>query len=228
MRVNVSHRQCLMNMATFSCENPCSVGFSTCLWAGIGMQHVFFCSEDRGTKKTELQLKNKTMFWKLIFQDRELENFDIDLVHFKFIIYSIILYIKFWFWFQIIGTPFFPNRPGLAEDVFFLRTSMPEECAKLVPLTPVIREGLASRQWLDMSTINKYMINTYIWVNYNDLTATSLEIMASKRNHPKIALFQVSELLSFTQIYVYTYVYLHMYIHMYIHSWRCSCIMLCS
>ena len=72
------------------------------------------------------------------------------------------------------------------------------------------------------------MINTYIWVNYNDLTATSLEIMASKRNHPKIALFQVSELLSFTQIYVYTYVYLHMYIHMYIHSWRCSCIVLCS
>ena len=34
-----------------------------------------------------------------------------------------------------------------------------------------------------------------IWANYNDLTATSLEIMVSKGNHPKMALFQVSELL---------------------------------
>ena len=33
------------------------------------------------------------------------------------------------------------------------------------------------------------------WVNYNDLTATSLEIIASKGNHPKMALIQVSELL---------------------------------
>ena len=35
----------------------------------------------------------------------------------------------------------------------------------------------------------------YIWVNYNDLTATSLEIMVSKGNDPQMALFQVSELL---------------------------------
>ena len=35
----------------------------------------------------------------------------------------------------------------------------------------------------------------YIWVNYNDLTATSLEIMVSKGNHPKMALIQVSEIL---------------------------------
>ena len=34
-----------------------------------------------------------------------------------------------------------------------------------------------------------------IWVNYNDLTATSLEIMVSKGNHPQMALIQVSELL---------------------------------
>ena len=192
----------------------------------------FFCSEDRGTKKHNCNSRTKQCFGSWFFR---IENwrtliliwFISNSLYFLYII-IILLICKIWFWFQIIGTPFFPNRPGLAEDVFFLRTSMPEECAKLAPLTPVIREGLASRQWLDMSTINKYMINTYIWVNYNDLTATSLEIMASKRNHPKIALFQVSELLSFTQIYVYTYVYLHMYIHMYIHSWRCSCIMLCS
>ena len=40
----------------------------------------------------------------------------------------------------------------------------------------------------------------YYWVNYNDLTATSLGIMVSKGNHPQMALFQVSELLSFAQI----------------------------
>ena len=33
------------------------------------------------------------------------------------------------------------------------------------------------------------------WVNYNDLTATSLEIMVSKGNHPQMALIQVSEIL---------------------------------
>ena len=35
----------------------------------------------------------------------------------------------------------------------------------------------------------------YIWVNYNDLTTTSLEIMVSKGNHPQMALIQISELL---------------------------------
>ena len=34
----------------------------------------------------------------------------------------------------------------------------------------------------------------YIWVNYNDLTATSLEFMVSKGNHPQIALIQVREI----------------------------------
>ena len=42
-------------------------------------------------------------------------------------------------------------------------------------------------------------IYTYIiypnWVNYNDLTATSLEFMVNKGNHSQMALFQVSELL---------------------------------
>ena len=38
-------------------------------------------------------------------------------------------------------------------------------------------------------------IYIYIWVNYNDLTATSLEIMVSKGNHPKMALIHVSEIL---------------------------------
>ena len=34
-----------------------------------------------------------------------------------------------------------------------------------------------------------------IWVNYNELTTTSLEIIVSKGNHPRMALIQVSELL---------------------------------
>ena len=38
-------------------------------------------------------------------------------------------------------------------------------------------------------------IFTYFWVNYNDLTATSLGIMVSQGNHPQMALFQVSEIL---------------------------------
>ena len=38
-----------------------------------------------------------------------------------------------------------------------------------------------------------YNISYIVWVNYNDLTATSLEIMVSKGNHPKMAL--ISELL---------------------------------
>ena len=35
----------------------------------------------------------------------------------------------------------------------------------------------------------------WFWVNYNELTASSLEIIVSKGNHPQMALIQVSELL---------------------------------
>ena len=46
--------------------------------------------------------------------------------------------------------------------------------------------------WLNMWCLYIYI---YIWVNYNDLTATSLGMMISKGNHPQMALFQVSEIL---------------------------------
>ena len=36
-------------------------------------------------------------------------------------------------------------------------------------------------------------VPTFLWVNYNDLTATSLEIMVSIGNDPQMALIQVSE-----------------------------------
>ena len=39
-----------------------------------------------------------------------------------------------------------------------------------------------------------YYIILYIWVNYNELTASSLEIIVSQGNHPQMALIQVSEL----------------------------------
>ena len=35
----------------------------------------------------------------------------------------------------------------------------------------------------------------FFWVNYNELTTSSLEIIVSKGNHPQMALIQVSELL---------------------------------
>ena len=38
-------------------------------------------------------------------------------------------------------------------------------------------------------------IYIYLWVNYNDLTATSLEIMVNKGNHHQMALIQVGEIL---------------------------------
>ena len=39
------------------------------------------------------------------------------------------------------------------------------------------------------------IFGTLIWVNYNELTTSSLEIIVSKGNHPQMALIQVSELL---------------------------------
>ena len=38
-------------------------------------------------------------------------------------------------------------------------------------------------------------IQTYLWVIYEDLTATSLGMMVSEGNHPNMALIQVSEIL---------------------------------
>ena len=40
-----------------------------------------------------------------------------------------------------------------------------------------------------------HILYIYIWVNYSDLTVTSLEIIVSKGNHPQMALIQVSEIL---------------------------------
>ena len=47
-----------------------------------------------------------------------------------------------------------------------------------------------------MCILYMYIIYRYIWVNYNDLTATSQEIMVNKGNHP-----QMAELFSLVKYY---------------------------
>jgi len=54
---------------------------------------------------------------------------------------------------------------------------------------------------LSVLRMKRHSKATNIWVNYNDLTATSLEIMVNKGNHPQMALIQVREILQFTQKY---------------------------
>ena len=56
----------------------------------------------------------------------------------------------------------------------------------LVPMT---------NRWVALLPRMRDNEESLIWVNYNDLTATSLEIILSKGNHPKMALIQVSEIL---------------------------------
>ena len=48
-----------------------------------------------------------------------------------------------------------------------------------------------SKLQADMGTL----VMDIVWVNYNELTTSSLEIIVSKGNHPQMALIQVSELL---------------------------------
>ena len=49
------------------------------------------------------------------------------------------------------------------------------------------------KNWILWGSLEFLLV--FIWVNYNDLTTTSLEIIVSKGNHPQMALIQVSELL---------------------------------
>ena len=44
-------------------------------------------------------------------------------------------------------------------------------------------------------SLSLYMCIVYIWVNNNDLTATSLRVMVSRGDYPQMTSFQVSELL---------------------------------
>ena len=63
------------------------------------------------------------------------------------------------------------------------------------PWTPLRRLGAVLHEGGTTSKGRQKERNHNIWVNYNDLTTTSLEIMVSKGNHPQMALIQVSEIL---------------------------------
>ena len=54
--------------------------------------------------------------------------------------------------------------------------------------------GIAGELGTDQ-TSNPWIYIGLYWVNYNDLTATSLGIMVIQGNHPQMALIQVSEIL---------------------------------
>ena len=67
--------------------------------------------------------------------------------------------------------------------------------------TRVHKRAMAIKDWPFVDTMTSLTKDTSrnclacFWVNYNDLTTTSLEIMVSKGNHPQMASIQVSELL---------------------------------
>ena len=55
-------------------------------------------------------------------------------------------------------------------------------------------------------------IYIYIWVNYNDLTATSLGIMVNKGNHPQMALIRLVKYYNLPRyIYIYIFIYICIY-----------------
>ena len=68
--------------------------------------------------------------------------------------------------------------------------------SRFADVEAVVRTGVAMAvvQWENGDFI-KGNPRGYIWVNYNELTTSSLEIIVSKGNHPQMALIQVSELL---------------------------------
>ena len=57
-----------------------------------------------------------------------------------------------------------------------------------------LRRMIQHGAWLRLVDTNRFAWWMF-WVNYNELTASSLEIIVSKGNRPQMALIQVSELL---------------------------------
>jgi hypothetical protein len=55
--------------------------------------------------------------------------------------------------------------------------------------------GWESAPLTDLNFNGYFQLGELVWVNYNDLTTTSLGIMVSKGNHPQMGLIQVSEIL---------------------------------
>ena len=57
-----------------------------------------------------------------------------------------------------------------------------------------LAEGICLLEAIYLQFIIFFYDHRFTWVNYNDLTAISLEIMVNKGNHPQMALIQVSEI----------------------------------
>ena len=111
---------------------------------------------------------------------------------------STIPHLFFWpkIWYIYHSPHFFgdPEVPFISSAPEFrsFRAKGPQGAKEL--MTPVIQITSLRHRYTILLGGYDYMI-LYIWVNYNDLTTTSLEIMVSKGNHPQMALIQVSELL---------------------------------
>ena len=112
----------------------------------------------------------------------------------QFILYSFCfgtldheLFMRFCVIYPLGNTPSRQKKVGMVGLVEHVRYRRPTADLSL-GWSPKSQES-----WLCLQ--NGGWLTWYFWVNYNDLTATSLEIMVSKGNHPQMALIQVSEIL---------------------------------
>ena len=83
------------------------------------------------------------------------------------------------------GYPYFRKPPRALTFVHGLHAAYLLRASYMLECTPHVESFL---KW-------SITVLELVWVNYNDLTATSLGMMVSKGNHPNIDLIQVSELL---------------------------------
>ena len=77
-----------------------------------------------------------------------------------------------------------PQEPAVADGKLLSLGILESILVKATPSLELWLEGM--RLWWSMISICFHMF-PYIWVNYNDLTATSLEIMVNKGNYPQKA-----------------------------------------
>ena len=75
------------------------------------------------------------------------------------------------------------------------RSVVPTHQSLIAPTRPIYQyhDGILHHQHVSIFFV--IVTESSIWVNYSDLSATSLEIMVNKGNHPQMALIQVSEIL---------------------------------
>ena len=79
--------------------------------------------------------------------------------------------------------------------IFNCYVSSPEGNHDMYWASKITVQGIQG--WQYKTILNQHITRSshIIWVNYNELTTSSLEIIVSKGNHPQMALIQVSELL---------------------------------